>query len=242
LGGRNTTQLNKVENVRDNFFTYMKNCKIKLTPSGNILAFRYVVGKEEFDREEVLNIHKEYFRVKGMKKSPKNYKWGNTTLQKAFDNISLSFTDDYTKQENYTVGSIIKMDWNEADTSTATCSKGYHFTNFEGLDNLPANFGNQLIVGIINPKNIASIPLDNYPKFRCVEWYFAGIIDKEFTKEIEDNISVFDMDYEYKTEISQYKNSFTNTKEIKKKIKDNKKKMEQVMKNSSIIINPLITI
>lgn len=86
------------------------------------------------------------------------------------------FTDGHTGECCYYLGGIHRMDWRDADLSSKTCSRGYHFSTFEWVRDNTFN-GNRMIVGIIRPSKLCSIPGDNYPKFRCVEWYFAAIMD-----------------------------------------------------------------
>lgn len=239
---------NPISHVRNNFWEYMKHNKLKLTPSGNILAYRYVIGK--FDVERAKLISTAYFKIRQNKKSPRNY-FLNTegvpvkfdindsdldstlSIEEEYKNLDIVFTDAYTGLESYKVNSIINKPWEEVDTSTKLCSKGYHFTNLTGLDKIAGyghDFGNQLVLGIINPALICAIPGDNYPKFRAVEWYFAAIIDREFIGDLENSdISVFDIDYETKQELSLRtdkpfeENKKNKVKEIKNMIKEKQK-------------------
>lgn len=224
---------NPVEHVRNNFFTYMQNCELKLTPTGNIIAYRYVktLDGEEYNLEEVKEITQLYFKYKIQKKSPSKYEYKGKNLQECFDSLGNVFTDNYTKKQKYKIGDIISMPIEDADLSENTCSRGFHFTNYKGLDQLPYNFGKVLVLGIINPSKIVSIPLkDSYPKFRCIEWYFAGVIDKEFTEEFEkENISILDVDFNSKLEQIVNNNDPFNlgkkSKEMKDKIKELKTKI-----------------
>lgn len=217
---------NPVEHVRDNFFTYMQDCQLKLTPSGNILAYRYVetIANQEYNLTEVKEITQLYFKYKLQKKAPSKYEYKGRSLQEAFDSIEEVFTDNYSKKQKYKVGDIIEMPLEEADTSSRTCSRGFHFTNFKGIFNLPYDFGKVLVLGIINPSKIVSIPGDSYPKFRCIEWYFAGVIDESFVEEIEySDISVLDMDFNSKEEL---KHSIEDPFKMNGKIGELKKKLK----------------
>lgn len=233
---------NPVDHVRNNFFSYMQNCKLKLTPSGNILAYRHVKTLEdiEYNIEDVKEINKLFIKAKINKKSPSNYEFKGENLKELYEGLDSVFTDAHTKREKYKIGNIISMPLEQADTSDKICSKGFHFTNFSGVNKLSGHFGDVLIMGIINPSKIVSIPLrDNYPKFRCIEWYFAGIIGNDFVEDFENsNISILDMDFETKEEIYNVKNPFLfnpKLKELKEKIKEMKKQLVKEQKPISII-------
>lgn len=233
---------NPVEHVRNNFFTYMQNCELKLTPSGNILAYRYVKTLEdiEYNIEDAKEINKLFIKAKINKKSPSKYEFKGENLKELYEGLDSIFTDAHTKREKYKIGNIISMPLEQADISESTCSRGFHFTNFSGVNKLSGYFGDVLIMGIINPSKIVSIPLrDNYPKFRCIEWYFAGIIDNDFVEDFENsNISILDMDFETKEEIHNVKNPFLfnpKLKELKAKIKEMKKQLVKEQKPISII-------
>jgi len=225
---------NPIVHVRDNFFSYMNNCNLKLTPSGNIIAYRYVKSLDDYDLNDAKLINELYIKAKVNKKSPSNYKFKNITVQEAYDSLNIIFTDSYTKKQQYQLNSIITMPLNEADTSTSKCSKGFHFTNYEGINQIKGyDFGDMMIVGLINPANIVSIPNDNYPKFRCIEWYFAAIIDNNIAQEIENSdISIFDMDFETK---SFEKVNDSDPFNLKKKQQETKEKIREYKK--SLITN-----
>lgn len=217
---------NPIKHVKENFFKYMKNNKLRVTPSGNIVAYRYVKSPK-INLERIRAVNEAYIKVKNWKKSPKNYYLDDDLQLKGFYNsfkININLEDEYLDQKvtftssqnsamKYNIGQIHTMDWEEADTSTATCSRGFHFTNYQGLSAISGyNFGDQLIIGLINPSKICAIPFDNYPKFRCVEWYFASIIDKKFVDELENSdLSIFDVDF-----VSKEENIVLNKKELRK--------------------------
>lgn len=233
-----------VEHVRDNFFTYMRNCNLKITPSGNIIAYRYVktMSGNVFDLEEAREINKLYLKTKLNKKSPSNVKYKNGTLADAYKQLEACFTDARTKSQQYELGSIISMPLKKADTSEARCSSGFHFTNFEGIDKLAGySFGDVLVMGIIDPSQIVSIPLtDSYPKFRCIEWYFAGIIDSSFAQEFENsNISVLDEDFEVKRDVKYNKDPFKIKEKMMKLKEEIKKQKKEVISTQVTIISKL---
>lgn len=100
------------------------------------------------------------------------------------------FTDAHTGECCYYLGGIHRMDWKDADLSPKKCSKGYHFSTFEWVKDSEYN-GSQMIIGIIRPSKLCSIPGDNYPKFRCVEWYFAALFDPR-EEEVYKNLLICD--------------------------------------------------
>lgn len=65
--------LNPLAQSREDLLTFVRLNDVRITPNGNLVLYRRIVSLEKTDKKFTEFISQQYFRIKGNKKSPKNY-------------------------------------------------------------------------------------------------------------------------------------------------------------------------
>ena len=75
--------LNPYKEVREGLYDFLTKCGFVITPKGNFIAYRNVNILREGNRELMKFVTDNYIRIKGQKKSPKNY-WVHTATDNTY--------------------------------------------------------------------------------------------------------------------------------------------------------------
>lgn len=214
--------LNPIQSSREDALRFVKEHHIKITSLGNLIMYRAIVsiGKEK-PKDLVEFISKEYLRIKKWKKSPANYHvWaeddGSYTLHKGSiaerqsDGIGHSmgnlaelyndlgnleenrYTDAYTRSMDIRVGTVYSLPEEDVDIdSRQDCSAGLHVgTKDFGF----GGNGDTMVLCLVNPTKIRSIPYANTNKMRVSEMFIASVIKEE---DMHEDIDIVHFDEEY---------------------------------------------
>lgn len=183
--------------TRRDIFTFLRTGDFKITSGGMFLAYRRVAkvtGDKKKDAKLTAFISASYIKVKGQKKSPKNFEVaiegddykivkmnsgekvvGNlaelyTNLSSLEENV---FTDAHTHTMRIQIGTEVSMDRNKCDKDPSSdCSRGLHAMS-KGYGH---NIGDTLILVAINPMNVVAVPRYNENKLRCCAYMPLAII------------------------------------------------------------------
>lgn len=93
----------------------------------------------------------------------------------AFKRVRDNYTDVHTGTMSNKVGKIVQMDRNKVDDNKdRTCSAGLHFCSLDYLNNFS---GERVMILLIDPADVVSIPTDyNFTKGRCCKYRVIGEI------------------------------------------------------------------
>lgn len=208
---------NPVEESRETLLNFIKNNNVDLTTSGNMILFRNIVSKGRRNKEYTNFISKEYFRIKKMKKSPKNYSiyddnglvclhmdkvgynnyLGNlydlyNNLDQAQDN---SYTDAHTKTYDIKINSLYKIREEDIELNkNGSCGGLLHVAAKEGFNY--SSFGDTRVCALVNPMVVARTDTGYSAKIGVKEMWIACILDEN---EQVPNLIHFDNEYDKHT-------------------------------------------
>lgn len=217
--------LNPNSQTRDNLFTFLDKWGFEVTNRGYIVGYRNVdVVKTE--NQELHNfIATNYVKIKGQKKSPKNYNVYQTDegeyichhntvntylvaigdLQSLYNNLSdLSetiYTDHYTKRMKIQIGEVVSIPRKDCDESQTECSAGLHIGGTSWLNK--DYFGQEGLVCLVNPMDVVSCPnAAVYGKMRTCSYLPIGVAEyDDMGKIIPVSTGEYEDDYDvYSTE------------------------------------------
>lgn len=214
--------LNPIQSSREDALKFVKMHDIKITSLGNLVMYRRIlsIGKKE-DKKLTKFVSYEYLKLKKWKKSPANYHvWieddGSFTLHKGgkakqeSDGIGHSmgnlkalydglgklgenrYTDAYTRTMDIRIGSVYSLPEEEVDIdSRRDCSAGLHTGSKEfGF----SGNGDTMVLCLVNPAKIRSVPYSDTNKMRVSEMFIAAIIND---KDMGDEADIVHFDEEY---------------------------------------------
>lgn len=191
--------LNPIQSSREDCLTFIRKNDIRITATGNLVAYRGIVSVGKKDKKLSKFVSAEYFKVKKWKKSPSNYivyiteeeqlvVAKNTqkktddvvgNLQELYDGIGKmeenTFTDAHTRKMKIKIGEIYSIDENKVDIdSRAACSSGLHVGSREfGI----SSFGDTKVLCLINPAKVRSVPYSDAQKMRVSEMYIVCALE-----------------------------------------------------------------
>lgn len=217
--------LNPIAPVADNLFDFLNKGEVplRLNKNGFFYALRNVDKVEGCDHELVEAISQHYTKIKGWKKSPKNFelytrlgeyqlvkgenapkddnpywkKVGN--LQELYNNLSEMkenrYTDNWTRTMDIRVGKKVRMNPEDCHWDTVNCGDGgLHFT----LTIRSYQCGNAEMLILINPATVVGF---GSQKGRCYEYLPLCAMERNEAKELLmsgdfDTTAIEDVDYE----------------------------------------------
>jgi len=247
------TAMNPDPRAREDLFEFLKGGKFTITNKGYFVAYRNVLIKSNNKSEETelfKFISKSYLKIKGWKKSTKNYyvvrsssgydlMQNGKKLTDSYEYIGnldvlynnrdtykvkeIVYTDAHTRTFTIKIGEIVKMDRSKCSSNpNQDCSYGLHVGNKSFLSK--GYFGNEGIAVLVNPSKVVAVPKYNKNKMRVCEYLPIGIVDYDTNgKLIEIDTTEFEHDY------CDY-----DIKEINKMLKKHDYNFEQLKKNELI--------
>jgi len=212
---------NPIEESRNNLMDYIKKFNVKMSTSGNLVMFRNIVSTGKKDKSYIEYISKEYFRIKGNKKSPKHYTVyednGNYftkltvnggdafaknlgCLHDLYQNLSKetsnTYTDNHTKSYKIALGSIYRIREEDIDKNmNGSCGGFLHLTAGAHAYDY-SGFGDTSVCVLVNPMNAAKMRTVSEGKIGVTEMFICCKIDNE--NDIP-NLANFDEEYEQLT-------------------------------------------
>ena len=206
--------LNPNPESRDDLFNFLSKHGMHITKEGMVLAYRnmWKVGNTNNDLVEFVS--KEYFKIKGMKKAPKNYKvykksidntYYRTTGTPGFEDTlignleelyldapSLSetqFTDDRTGKEDYRIGKEARMERTQGNQSNqVSCSRGYHVASKEYSY---SGFGDTHVLVVFNPMDVLACPVGQISKMRVCAFTLIAVLDGNEDNPLEEDLDTY---------------------------------------------------
>lgn len=193
--------LNPDPRARGDLFRFLRTGEFKITSGGMFLAYRGVDKVKEATEKDIhltAFISSQYIRVKGQKKSPKNFEVAVTevkgeseyklvkpdsgekvvgNLAELYTNLSSleenEFTDRHTGTMKIVIGKEVNMPREECASDPGTdCAAGLHAMS----KRYGSPVGNTLLLIAINPMNVVAVPSYNHNKLRCCAYMPLAII------------------------------------------------------------------
>lgn len=214
--------LNPDPRARFDLFKFLKNHNLRLTDSGNFIAYRTVNVYTSGDAELEKFVTQEWLKVKRWKKSPSNYavfiddednsytlkvsKEMVGNLDKLYHNISQVsgnvYTDAHTGTCRIKIGEPVEMDRIEVDPDPMnSCSRGYHLGNQDFMKSNMGYFGKVGIVCLVNPKDVTSVPEYDSGKMRTCRYLPIAVAELDDNGHIIDvDVDVFDLELAQNTQ------------------------------------------
>lgn len=212
--------LNPIQSSREDCLTFIRENDIRITATGNLVAYRgiYTTGKK--DKKLSNFISTEYFKIKKWKKSPINYEvwkngdilrcskevhitaWGEKlgNLQNLYDSIGdmeeNTYTDGYTRKMKIKVGEVYSIPEEEVDIdSRQDCSNGLHVGSRSFAI---GSFGDTKVLVLVNPSKVRSVPYSEGNKMRVSEMFIACILEVNSKGEYMDtDVDLVHLDEDY---------------------------------------------
>lgn len=210
--------LNPDPRARFDLFKFLKNHNLRLTNSGNFVAYRTVNTYKSGDAKLEKFVTQEYLKVKRWKKSPKNYNVHNESkggyfvmglsktehqgkedksfvgnLDELYQNIGEVagnvYTDAHTGTFRIRIGEPVTMDRDKIDPDpNNSCSYGLHLGNLDFMKSNMGYFGKVGIVCLVNPKDVTSVPEYDSGKMRACKYLPIAVA------ELDQNGHIIDVD------------------------------------------------
>lgn len=214
--------LNPDPRARQDLFGFLKGGNFTITPSGYFIAYRNVNLKKDSSNSRLTSfVNSTWLKVKGWKKSPKNYGVGKKAdgsyvfmkkgkkqlrgtyeyvgnLDELYNNPTVQnkvYTDQRTGTFTIEIGKLVQMDRKKCDSDPyQSCSYGLHVGNKSFL--YRGSFGNYGIAVLVNPSKVVAVPDYNQNKMRVCEYLPIGEVEYDSNGNlIEIETSLFEHDY-----------------------------------------------
>lgn len=215
--------LNGREQSREDLLAFCNENDVRITKNGNLILYRNIVSTGKTNQLHTEFVSQQYFKVKGQKKSPKNY-WvwqeddGNfklTTQDLTSDGVGTNMGNLYNLYQDlsnypgnsYTswnnkgkyeikIGSLYKIEEDDIDLDNGVChSGGLHAAN---VNYDYSSYGDTKVVVLASPSKAITVPLGDRGKLRTTELFVCCINDKEYGEHFSDeDLSVFDEEYNH---------------------------------------------
>ena len=185
--------------ARENLFEFLSRWEFVITQKGYVVTYRNANLKQEGNKELHDFIATNYTKIKGQKKSPRNY-WVNKNhetgelsytqheftsendlgnLQDLYNNLSdLSetvYTDAHSGTTKIRIGEVVSIPLEKCDLSQNECSAGLHTASSGWLKR--NYYGSVGLVCLVNPMNIVSVPKGDYGKMRSSSYLPIGLAE-----------------------------------------------------------------
>lgn len=218
---------------REDLFKYLEHQGLTVNKYGFFFAYRKVVSVHKSgssldknksttgDPKYVKFVSESYLKIKGQKKSPKNFlvinhegyqlydiKKGELSTQdqkSVLGNLldlynhlgdpgvqEQMFTDAYTHSMDIRIGKPVSMPPEQCDTNhNADCSRGLH------IGAKSYGCGDTSLLCIVNPMNSISVPVSDGQKMRVSEYFPVAILDDNHNFNIHREAHVLELGTEY---------------------------------------------
>lgn len=215
--------LNGREQSRQDLLSFCRENDVRITKNGNLILYRNIVAIGKVDKPFTKFISQQYFRIKGNKKSPKNY-WVWAEDDGSYRLISENFKSDgignnagnlhdlYVdlpnhKENKYTswnnkgkheinIGSIYRIGDKDINLDNGLCAAGgIHAAN---VNYDYSGFGDTKVVVLVSPSKAITVPTGDRGKLRTTEMFVACLNDKEYGEHFsEEDLLAFDEEYNH---------------------------------------------
>ncbi len=215
---------NPIEDSRNTLLNFVRQNKVQLTNSGNLVLYRRIVNKESGDKELTRFISESYVKIKKAKKSPKNYTiysrlgdyqlcsndrepvednpfWDEIgNLMELYSNLSTIqgnlFTDAHTGTYDIKVGEVYRIREEDIQLNHYGSCGGLLHCAVRSFDY--SGFGEQEVMVLVSPMNTARTDTGYSEKIGVTEMFICCTLDN--SQEIkEDELVDFDDFYENHT-------------------------------------------
>jgi len=192
--------LNPSAQSSEDLYGFLEKHNMKIDQHGNFYAYRRVVSVNTKNKELVEFVSNAYTKVKAIWKKKtssfevyqENGEYKITSSGEKYQNNYIgnleklylelpnmqekSYTSSHTGLEDYRIGSVISMPRNEGDDdNNVSCSRGFHACNPNLYDY--SSFGDTIVLMIISPCDVLSVPKGEAGKLRTCRWFFACTLD-----------------------------------------------------------------
>lgn len=212
--------MNPNANSRESLYNFLSKNDIRLTPSGFMITYRWVVS---LDSKVELPFGINYSLIDGLdsyleelhstykrwKKSKSKIfidstgkmvsKGGVCTYEQLLQNLpsdrDMEYTDQHTKTMSIFMGNPVSIQRELCDPNhSKACSKGLHVAGLSWAKN--NKFGDTKIVALVDPMNIVSVPNYDAGKMRTCE-YFPCFTVSRWTDIVEDDLDLAEYESAY---------------------------------------------
>lgn len=214
--------LNGREESREDLLAFCLENDVRITQNGNLILYRNIVSLGH-NKAHTEFVSQQYFKVKGQKKSPKNYwVWQEndrsfklTTQDLTSDGIGINMGNLYNLYQDLSnhpenkftswnskgkyeikIGTIYKIEEDEIDLDNGVChSGGLHAAN---VNYDYSGYGDTPVVVLVSPSKAITVPLSDRGKLRTTEMFICCINDKSIGEHFsEEDLSAFDEEYNH---------------------------------------------
>ena len=210
---------NPIEQSRDQLLNFVRKNDVKITSTGNLVLYRRANKATDEKTDFVEFVSSQYLKVKGWKKSPKNYwVWGNddgsfslvdynakntgiesnqgnlydlyNNLPKLDENL---FVAQHKGAMKFKIGDVYKIEEETVDLNSDVChAGGLHCCSY---DYNYSDYGNIPLVVLVNPSKTITVPTYDFAKMRVSEMFVIGVHENPGQHISEEAVHNFDEQY-----------------------------------------------
>lgn len=214
--------LNGIEQSRLDLLNFVRKNNVKITINGNLVLYRRIVSTKEGNKAYIEFVSQQYSKVKGWKKSPKNYyvflnedneyELHETmdlqnhdqedyagTLYDCYAGLPDFDDNEYTSSHNrgkhiIKIGQVYAIDEKGINLNNGLCAAGG--LHAAAVDYNYSGFGDTPVVVLVNPSKAITVPVYETGKLRTTEMFIAAINDKPHGTHFDEGaLSAFDEEY-----------------------------------------------
>lgn len=194
--------LNSMSSSRQDCLNYVKKYDIKLTNTGNMIMYRRIVSIDDSNKDLIEFVSKQYLKVKGWKKSPKNF-WvwydGEYSLTKencqndgmgenkgnlAELYLSLNerqenrYTDDYTRSYDIRIGEVYKIREEDIDINKhGSCGGALHVADGKVFNY--KSFGDTPVAVLVDPRHVYKMDSGCSGKIGVKQMFIMSVTEQD---------------------------------------------------------------
>lgn len=220
--------LNSIPKSRESLLTFIKKNNVQITPNGNLVLYRRIVSKKpkQTDSKTLVEfVSQEYYRIKKMKKAPKNYivysrlgeyqvvhidkepKENNPywkmegNLNEKYQNLSKEEDNQFVSSHSGKNGQLSIKIGSIYSIPEEEIDLDRSICASGGLHAAAVNynysgFGDTPVVVLVNPSKAITVPTGEVGKLRTTEMFVACVNDKPHGVHFDnDALSAFDEEY-----------------------------------------------
>ena len=210
---------NPIEQSREQLLNFVRKNDCRITSTGNITLYRRANRAKDEKTDFVEFVSSQYLKVKGWKKSPKNYwVWGNddgsftlldynaknTGIESNMGNLYDLYVNLPKLEENlfvaqhkgamkFKIGDVYKIEEQEVDLNADVCHAGGLHAACVDYDY--SGYGNVSLCVLVNPSKAITVPYEDCGKLRCSEMFILGVHENEGQHISEESVHTFDEQY-----------------------------------------------
>ena len=212
--------LNPIESSRIDLLNFCRKNDVRITRNGNLVLYRRIVSTGKKDKSVLEFVSQQYFRIKGQKKSPKNFNIVQTAegpvirpvgatlgaditdvrnLHETYTKLTTEDANTYTSYHNagrYTIqiGSIYRIPESEINMNNGLCAAGG--LHAAAVHYNYSGFGDTPVVVLVSPSKAITVPRGETGKLRTTEMFVACVNDKPQGQHFdEEALATFDAEY-----------------------------------------------